>query len=99
MEREEAELTEDVSHRESQRTEASAHTRAREVCEAVGRATRGMDREEARRQMAGAQGAIRLRASSRSMPRVARPTASQTSGAPFERLPLFSVILCVKFPL
>ena len=40
---------------------------------------RHMDREEARRRMAPAAPATRLRASSRSMPRVARPTASLTS--------------------
>ena len=92
MEREEAELTEDVSHRDSQRAESPSGGGSPAF-------SRHMDREEARRRMRPCAPAIRLRASSRSMPRVARPTASQTSGAPFERLPLFSVILCVKFPL
>jgi hypothetical protein len=48
LERENREFTEDISHRDSQRAEASARPFvAREVSEAVGRATRGMDRETA----------------------------------------------------
>ena len=91
VEREEAESTEAISHRESQRTECLSGGGS----PAFGR---HMDRETPRITNAVRFFALVIGGVSRSMPRVARLTASQNSRADeyMGRLPLPSVNLCAK---